>query len=86
MIDLKEKSQKGIIAAKYAGIEGTPVLFDRHYFERLKQLIGDKGARSVLIDNREDLETLDFEKGIFDIDTPEAYKSIKDLLDNSSRN
>ena len=86
MIDLKEKSQNGIIAAKYAGIAGTPVLFDWQYFESLKQLRGDKGARAVLMANTGDLATVDFEKGIYDIDTPEAYKDIVDLYENSQGN
>ena len=77
MIHLKEKSQKGIIAAKYAGIAGIPVLFDRKYFKSLEQLTGDRGAKPILIANTADLETVDFEKGIYDIDTPEAYKNVK---------
>jgi len=73
MIELKKKSQKGIIAAKYAGIAGTPALFERKYFESLKQLSGDKGARSVLMANTTDLATVDFEKGAIDIDTETDY-------------
>ncbi len=66
-------SDKGIIAANYEGVSGTPVLFKKGYFNQLQQLKGDKGAKSILHLHPNDIETIDFPLGAVDIDTPEDY-------------
>ncbi len=76
MITLQEQGQKGIIAASYAGIHGTPVLFRKNYFSSLENLVGDKGARSILQHYPDDLVTVGFPLGEIDIDTEEDYKKI----------
>lgn len=57
---IRQKTQKGLVAASYDGIIGTPVLLAIKYVEQLNQLIGDKGARSILQAFPEDLATVDF--------------------------
>jgi molybdenum cofactor cytidylyltransferase len=37
-----------IVAARYAGVQGTPVLFSRTVFGELSALAGDQGARAVV--------------------------------------
>ncbi len=76
MITLQEQGQKGIIAASYAGIHGTPVLLRKNYFSSLENLVGDKGARSILQHYPDDLVTVGFPLGEIDIDTEEDYKKI----------
>jgi molybdenum cofactor cytidylyltransferase len=76
MITLQEQGQQGIIAASYAGIHGTPVLFRKNYFSSLENLVGDKGARSILQHYPDDLVTVGFPLGEIDIDTEEDYKKI----------
>ncbi len=76
MITLQEQTQKGIVAASYAGIHGTPVLFRKNYFSSLENLVGDKGARSILQHYPDDLVTVGFPLGEIDIDTEEDYKKI----------
>lgn len=76
MISLQEQTQKGIIAAGYAGIQGTPALFQKNYFSRLENLVGDKGASSILQQYTGDLATVSFPLGTIDIDTEEDYKNI----------
>lgn len=68
-----EESAKGIIAAAYAGISGTPVLFKKGYFNQLQKLQGDKGAKSILQLAVTDIENIDFPLGAVDIDTPDDY-------------
>lgn len=67
---------KGIVAAQYEGINGTPVLFSKAYFKDLQKLTGDKGARVILQAHQEDVATLDFPMGALDIDTPEDYEML----------
>lgn len=67
-------SQKGIVAAQYKGIKGTPVLFHKKYFDDIQKLVGDKGAGLILQQHPEDLAIIAFPYGEFDIDTPEDYE------------
>lgn len=64
---------KGIVAAFYKGIPGTPVLFAAKYFGQLQQLRGDQGAKAILQGNPQDLVTVDFPLGSMDLDTPADY-------------
>lgn len=74
MIQTHETSGKGIVAAFYNGIKGTPVLFNKKYFHHLQELQGDKGAKSILQLVPDDIATVDFAEGEMDIDTPEDYE------------
>jgi molybdenum cofactor cytidylyltransferase len=76
MLQLKIQSKKGIVAARYAGINGTPVLFGKDHFSSLEKLLGDKGARSILQQYPDDLVTVDFPLGEIDIDTDDDYKKM----------
>jgi molybdenum cofactor cytidylyltransferase len=69
----QQEAQKGIVAAQYKGVAGTPVLFSAVYFEALQKLTGDKGARVILQEHPEDMATVAFPQGELDIDTPEDY-------------
>jgi molybdenum cofactor cytidylyltransferase len=64
-------SANGLIASEYAGTRGTPVLFDRVYFEELVGLSGNAGAKQLLKLHPDDVATVSFPKGYIDIDTEE---------------
>lgn len=74
LIIKQQETAKGIIASSYNGIMGTPVLLSSAYFTHIYNLTGDKGARVILQQFPTDLETVEFEKGEFDIDTVEDYE------------
>lgn len=74
LIIKQQETAKGIIASFYNGIMGTPVLLNSAYFTHIYNLTGDKGARVILQQFPTDLETVEFEKGEFDIDTVEDYE------------
>jgi len=82
MIALQSRTNKGIIAARYRGINGTPVLFTQNHFSNLEKLSGDKGARSILLQHPDDLLTVDFPLGEIDIDTEDDYKNF--VLNNGN--
>ncbi len=73
---LRTESKKGIIAARYGAVTGTPVLFNKKYFSELMNLEGDTGARSILKRHTADTATVDFPAGSIDIDTPEDYEKL----------
>jgi len=75
---LKEynKYEKGIVASAYAETLGTPVLFDKKYFNELLGLKGQEGAKKIINQFLSDSVAVPFEKGNIDIDTPEDYNKL----------
>jgi molybdenum cofactor cytidylyltransferase len=71
LVDMHETSGKGIIACAYADSGGTPVLFERSYFEQLLGLSGSEGAKQLLKQYPADLATIAFSRGHIDIDNEE---------------
>jgi molybdenum cofactor cytidylyltransferase len=56
-------------ACAYAGTVGPPALFPRSCFDRLLVLSGDRGAKSVLLDEPE-IARIDWPQGALDVDAP----------------
>ena len=67
------KTQKPIVASQYQKILGTPALFHRSIFPALMLLNGDRGAGKVIQENMDRVALIEFEAGIFDIDTQGDY-------------
>ena len=65
------KEKKMIIKSKYEEGSGPPVYFSRHFFEEMKNLSGDEGAKPLLKKYKELLVSIDFPQGNIDIDTEE---------------
>jgi len=62
----------------YQGKRGNPVLWGRRYFEEIKAISGDKGARELIrkFENKITLVNMP-DDGIFlDVDTPEALANL----------
>lgn len=80
IIDTFNISNKGIIATAYESNNGVPVLFDKLYFEELGELNGITGARKIIKDRYDDVESIS-SKGIEkDLDTFEEYKQALKLF------
>lgn len=62
------------IACRYAGTVGVPALFGRSWFASLLALRDDQGAKSLLRQEGDRVELIDFPEGEVDIDTPEDYR------------
>lgn len=61
-----------VIRATANGSPGNPVIFPSAWFERLKGLVGDVGARALLKDNAAAIVDVDIgEAAWLDVDTPE---------------
>jgi molybdenum cofactor cytidylyltransferase len=76
LVDNHGVSGKGLIASGYAGVAGTPVLFDRRYFPELLALSGDGGARSLLKRYPGDVSMVPFPKGEIDIDNEDDFQRL----------
>jgi molybdenum cofactor cytidylyltransferase len=73
-------TNKGIIAASYDGIMGTPVLLSANYYTHLYNLKGDQGARGILQQFSHDVKGVEFKLGELDIDTEEDYQQFCNKL------
>lgn len=76
LIEKQKETGKNIIASTYAETIGTPVLFKKDYFEALLSLTGAEGAKKILKQYPQDLETVVFEHGEIDIDTETDYNNL----------
>ena len=77
LLDAFRRSGKAIVAPVYQGVQGTPVLFSSEVFAELRALKGDAGARAVVKDDPERVETVTFDLAMPpDVDTPEDYAKL----------
>ena len=65
-----------IVATRFSGLDGPPVLFGERYFGELSELTGDAGAKQVLRAHPNAVRTVGFEQAAIDIDTPDDLKAL----------
>ncbi|MBO9586369.1 MAG: nucleotidyltransferase family protein [Flavobacterium sp.] len=70
------KTKKRIAASAYSETLGTPVLFQKKYFQELLELKGKEGAKKLIKKYIDDVVSIPFEKGNIDIDTEEDYSKL----------
>ncbi|MEZ0483820.1 nucleotidyltransferase family protein [Fibrella aquatica] len=71
LIDTATSTHKAIVASAYGDVVGVPVLFRPEYFDALKELTGDTGARKLVQQHLDDVASVPFEQGSIDLDTPD---------------
>ena len=76
LIKTATNTSKGIAASSYENTLGTPVLFQKQYFEHLLDLKGSDGAKKLLKQFKEDVAEVPFQLGNIDIDTKEDYQNL----------
>src|SRR5580704_2566363 len=74
-----------IIAARYDGILGAPMMFGSDWFPQLKNLEGDQGARNLVSKEGDRVEVIDWSDGALDVDTPEDLASLMTGLESMHR-
>ncbi|QRR01583.1 nucleotidyltransferase family protein [Dyadobacter sandarakinus] len=76
LIATAEHSPENIIASAYAGTMGTPALFPNLFFDELKALTGQEGAKKLFTRHASQLSSVHFPSGETDIDTHEDYEKL----------
>lgn len=76
LIEHWEGAKSNIVATAYAGIHGVPAIFPRHYFDELKSLRGDQGARVLLRKYSRQVIGVEFEDAAVDIDTEDDLEKL----------
>ena len=76
LIQRHRKTLAPVVAPRYVGRRGAPVLFDRAVFAEFAGLRGDVGGRPIIAADTEEIAWLDWPtpEVIQDIDTPEDYR------------
>jgi molybdenum cofactor cytidylyltransferase len=74
LIQKFQDKKKAIIASAYSKSHGVPVLFSRSFFSNLLLLSDDQGAKKIVQQFPDQLETVAFPKGSIDLDTQEDYE------------
>lgn len=75
---LVEKYQRGlcnIVASRYDGVLGAPLILDRELWPELRALRGDTGVRKILPSHKGTTTFIEWEAGKFDLDTPDDVKA-----------
>jgi molybdenum cofactor cytidylyltransferase len=69
---------RAIVAPRYRGVRGNPVLFARLLFAELLGITGDQGARAILAARAGSIQHVDFDddRPLADIDTIEEYQRL----------
>ena len=65
-----------IVASEYADTFGPPIIFPKQDFAALCNLHGDTGAKSILLDNPNRLQTIPCEDAAIDIDVSEDLQRL----------
>lgn len=72
-----EEGYQQIIASTSAeGWQGVPALFDRCYFNKLQNLQGEKGAKTIIQQYPDKVRSLLCNEIIKDVDTLESYREL----------
>jgi len=69
----REFPDKTIIASKYAGTLGIPVLYKKERFEDILDMKPEHGAKQFFNKNPDEIVPVDFDLGAIDLDTKEDY-------------
>ena len=71
LVDTWSGDADEIVASRFDGVAGPPLLLPNGTFEELRSMSGDQGAKRLLDDDRFRLTTIDFDAAAVDVDTPE---------------
>ena len=66
-----------IVCANAEGINMPPVIFPLSCFNELKELRGDKGARTIIGNNSHLLDSIQIESAVIDLDTQTQLKNLE---------
>jgi molybdenum cofactor cytidylyltransferase len=77
LIELYENKNNALVAPRYHGQRGHPVIIGQKYWDELLQLPHGKNVRDLLAHHPEDLflEDVETETILMDCDTPQAYNA-----------
>lgn len=79
LLEMHKAGSKEITASFYKGDVGAPAVFSETMFPRLMKLSGDQGAKKIMKHYPDKVNSVPFEMGYFDVDTPEDYTELRNF-------
>ncbi len=76
LISKYEETKALIVACEYENTLGVPAFFSAPIFPELLALEPSHGAKTLIKKHREQVISVEFPEGAFDIDTPEDYEKL----------
>lgn len=76
LIDAWSGDDDEIVASRFDGVAGPPLLLPSDTFDELRSLSGDRGARALLNDDRFRLTAIDCAAAAIDVDVPEDIATL----------
>ncbi len=80
LIQIFRQTKSPIVASYYSNTAGVPALFEKSVFEKLLNVENESGARKIIQQNKDLVQTVDFPEGAVDVDTPDDFKKLKERL------
>ena len=85
LLNLIDQRKENIIACKHGEIIGAPAIINRKYKDELYSLMGDNGAKKLIMNHIDDTFLFDLsEKEFIDIDTMEDIEKWSDWYERHS--
>jgi molybdenum cofactor cytidylyltransferase len=84
MAETLHRTARPVVACGYCETVGAPALFRRDFLPRLADVTGDAGARSILKKHADAVAVVPFPPAATDVDTPNDYRRLLRLGDESS--
>ena len=83
LMSVYRMGEASIVAPRYAGRRGNPVLFDRSLFSELAGVSGDQGGRSVIADHQDMVAWVDVPDPAIgtDVDSRDEYRRLRARID-----
>ncbi|MGE0627958.1 MAG: NTP transferase domain-containing protein [Hyphomicrobiaceae bacterium] len=80
------KEGRSIVVPTHRGQRGNPVLWGAEFFEEMRALAGDVGARHILEANEDGVVELELQSSavLVDVDTPEALAAVRNRSEGFS--
>ena len=77
LADTWQASPEHIVCAQARGHLMPPVIFSQEFFDELQQLREDRGARSLLKNNPDQLYSIQMDNAYSDLDTPAQLQDLE---------
>jgi len=76
LIDKWHRQPNELVCATFDDKVSIPAIFPQPFYAQLLSLTGDKGGKSILLNNRANLSTVNLTQAAVDIDTPADLKRL----------
>jgi xanthine/CO dehydrogenase XdhC/CoxF family maturation factor/GTP:adenosylcobinamide-phosphate guanylyltransferase len=76
IVDLWNKNPDKLIASEYAGTKGVPIIIPRSFFDEVRKLKGDVGAKKLLADAEDNILSTPVPEAELDIDTEQDFAGL----------